>query len=105
ISTIVALYLSGSLASMVWPEFVVVVEVVMLALLTLLTLTVEFALSEFELAAVFVSVACWQPEAASEAAMARAAKKTFDSFTRRMEIFSSLRRQRVVHGHKFFGGI
>ena len=42
---------------MVWPVLVVMVEVVMLALLALLTLTVEFALPAFALAEVLVSAA------------------------------------------------
>jgi hypothetical protein len=88
VATIVALYLSGSRASMVCPVLVVTVEVVMFALVALLTLTVEF---EFELAAVLlVSVACWQAEPASATkANTAAAKSPFDSFTRRMKIFSS----------------
>src|SRR5436305_6793311 len=83
-ATIVALYLSGSLASMVWPVLVVMVEVVMLALVELLTLTAAFAFVE-----VLVSVACWQAEAAK--ANATAAINPFDPFRRRMKIFSSLR--------------
>src|ERR1043165_8727433 len=75
------------------------VEVVILACGGLLTLA-AFA---FE-ALAFVSVACWQPTDASAADRARAAKRAFDPFTRRMEVFSSLRRQRCSW-NQFFGGL
>jgi hypothetical protein len=71
---------------MVCPVLVVTVEVVMFALVALLTLTVEFELA----AVLLVSVACWQaaPASATKANTA-AAKSPFDSFTRRMKVFSS----------------
>ncbi len=92
-ATIVAVYLSGSRASMVWPVLVCTVEVVMFAFVLLLMLTVELALP-LALAAVvlLVSVADWQP--ASPPASAAAAKIPLATFARRMKIFSSLFRQR-----------
>ena len=92
VATIVALYLSGSFASMVCPVLVCTVEVVTFAFELLLMLTVELP---FVLAAVLlVSTADWQPAAASKQAAAATAKNPLVPFTRRMKLFSSLVWQR-----------
>jgi hypothetical protein len=81
VATIVAVYFSGSRATMVCPVLVCTVEVVTFAFELLLVFAVVL----------LVSVADWQPAAASaKAAAAAAAKTPLVPFTRRMKVFSSL---------------
>src|SRR5215203_1468582 len=102
-ATIVAVYLSGSLASMVCPVLVVTVEVVMFAFELLLMLTVELPL--VFAVVLLVSVADWQPAAASAKAAAAAAKTPLVPFTRRMKVFSSLVWQRWSTGQIVRGNL
>src|ERR1043165_550357 len=79
---------------MVWPVLVVTVEVVMLALFELLTLTALFAVPSAALALAALLVAAgWQAVAASAAKAGAAARSSFVRCTRRMKVISSLQRQ------------
>jgi uncharacterized membrane protein len=87
VSTIVALYLSGSFDSMTVPAPVLVVVTVMLALFALLTLVVAFVVVVFA----FVTVASLHAALARAVNMSAAKNRPLEVLRRHIASFSSLK--------------